>query len=83
MRPDVFVKRGLSLLQEAVLIALQNAGGGPMSTSDIADALGMPHTAAERDDHLAKQLLFHMEREGLVEDVRPTKDIGHEWVSAL
>lgn len=79
MRPIALASIGVELLQEAVLSVLKDASGGGMSTSDIARALGLPHSS-DWHYHLVKQLLFHMERQQLVEDVRPGTG-GHQWVT--
>ena len=81
-RPAELVRRGMELLQQAVCRVLEDASGGPMSTSDIADALRQPHGGAEWHHHFVKQLLFHMQRDGLIEDVRPHEYTGHQWAAS-
>ncbi|MCY3893896.1 MAG: hypothetical protein OXF61_02560 [Acidimicrobiaceae bacterium] len=81
MKSSTLADKGLRTLQEAVLAALKEAPTDGMSTNDIAEALGIPHSA-DWHHHLAKQLLFHMERRRLVEDVRESVSHPHWWVAA-
>lgn len=85
MRPIALANIGVQLLQEAVLSVLESTPADSMSTSDIAQALGLPHNAPDWHGHphgwqyhLVKQLLFHMQRQQLVEDVRSGP--AHQWV---
>ena len=81
MKPRTLADKGLRTLQEAVLAALTDAPSDGMSTSDIAEALGIP-PSADWHHHLAKQLLFHMERQRIVEDVRESASHPHWWAVA-
>lgn len=81
MKPRTLADQGLRTLQGAVLAALEDAPTDGMSTNDIAEALGIPHSA-DWHHHLAKQLLFHMERQQIVDDVRESDSHPHWWVAA-